>query len=741
MWKSRSPPTHSGNPDSESRRGFLFYYHQDNNTSKQDLVQKSPTSLLYFALFCTFTAKFTTVLKRAAFIVISLFLSLTIQAQNPTVDSVASQKSTSQIVKPIDSTFVVYYPVAFDSLFLLKPQVIDTSAFNAIDFDVLSKRNTIYSSLSNTGLAHQSMRYHTRNHTGFDMVLPSYAAYVQTDESMATFQSVLPYSEVRYVMTSGDKEQHLDVKFGRQFLPRFFLSFNFKSDYSPGIYKNNATSNNSFWINGNYTTKNHRYGVLAYWFRNKLDMQENGGIVDDEAYISHTENNAGVLATNLTSATNYVKASGFGLEHYFNLLSRTKNVQNKEEKPLNDSLANPQQNDTLTLDNDSNAPVLQTITQERKFTLGRICHSFKYQRNQLFYNESAPGVEFYSAFDTLMDQIKSTDTTIVRSIKNSVQWNSLGYQKYSDDIPFYVYGGVEYGIYRVSLYDYVENARTRIENYSQLIVNGGIITNLFKSTRLSAQAHLVTLGYQIGDFDADAQWRQYLGTQDKNFGITTLQAKIRRQSANWFEQNYYSNHFRWENDFKAATYLVLNANYQYRWFQIGFKQTSINNLIYFGLDAKPIQNDAFVSVSEAYGSTAVHLRRFDIEGFFSLQKASNEEVIHLPLFMGRLRFGLSQPIFHKAATLQPSITVNYFTKYYADAYMPALRCFYLQNEVKIGNFPFIDLAIAIKVKKANVYVAYSNMFLLTGNCNSFIAPHYPMRDSKFFIGINWRLFN
>ena len=45
------------------------------------------------------------------------------------------------------------------------------------------------------------------------------------------------------------------------------------------------------------------------------------------------------------------------------------------------------------------------------------------------------------------------------------------------------------------------------------------------------------------------------------------------------------------------------------------------------------------------------------------------------------------------------------------------------------------------LKKAHIFAAYSNMFLLTGNYNSFIAPHYPMRDSKIFIGVNWRLFN
>ena len=181
--------------------------------------------------------------------------------------------------------------------------------------------------------------------------------------------------------------------------------------------------------------------------------------------------------------------------------------------------------------------------------------------------------------------------------------------------------------------------------------------------------------------------------------------------------------------------------YNYKSYCIGVRQTSIAQYIYFGTDARPTQFDGMFSIREAYLSFNQSLGRFEFEGFACVQKASNEEVMHLPLFLGRLRFAYSQPVFHKAATIQPSLTVQYFTKYHADAYMPATRTFYLQNEVEIGNFPFIDLALSIKVKKANIYVAYSNMFLLTGNYNSFIAPHYPMRDSKFFFGINWRLFN
>ena len=380
-------------------------------------------------------------------------------------------------------------------------------------------------------------------------------------------------------------------------------------------------------------------------------------------------------------------------------------------------------------------------TKERKFTLGRICHNFSYLNNKLYYNETSPSAAFYQPYDTLFNDRKTTDTTIVRAIKNTLKWSSLGYQKHNDDIPFYLYAGITHGFYKVKHFDYLEEETVLARTYNQLSVNGGIIVNLFKSTRITGQGELVTLGYQIGDFDLKGQWKQFIGNTNKNYGVATLNAELKRQSANWFEESYYSNHFRWENDFKAATYLTFDLKYNYKNYGIGLRQTTISNLIYFGTDARPTQYDDIFSVREAYFNFYQSLGRFELEGFASLQKSSNAEVMHLPLLLGQLKVGYSQPIFHKAATLLPSLTVRYFTKYYADAYMPATRTFYLQNEVEIGNFPFIDLAVALKVKKAHIFAVYSNMFLLTGNYDAFIAPHYPMRSSKVFIGINWRLFN
>ena len=629
----------------------------------------------------------------------------------------------------IDSTLVTFYPIDFDSISLTKAHYLDTSTFNANRFDPLDNNRVLYSTLSNIGLAHKPMRFETSPSIGFDMGLPAFNQYIRTKKDLKTYLSLLPYSKIQYIMTTGDKEQHLNFQFGRQMMQGLFLSFEYNINYSPGGFTNSKAENNYFWVNALYTTKNQRYSALAYWFRNKIAVQENGGIIYDSVYINHQESDNSVILTNLTNASNYIKVSGVGFQQYFNLLPQFKNT----------TVAS-----TDTIATDSLAPIsVADSVVTRKFTLGRINHGFAYQRNQLFYNETSAGLPFYAPYDTIFS-LRSTDTTIIHQYHNSFTWNSLGYQRYSDDVPFYLYAGIDYDLYRIKHYDYIEDSSFIDRKHSQVILHGGVVTNLFGLTTISGHAQLVTLGYQIGDFDLRGQWKQRFGKQDNNpfkDCVLTFDIDLKRLSPTWFETEYYSNHFRWENDFHAATYLTMDLHGQYKFLHAGVKNTTINDYIFFDTDARPTQHDGVVSISEIYGSASATLGRFQLEGFFCLNMVSNKEVLHLPAFQSRLKFSYSQPIFKKAATLQPCLTVNYFTKYHADAYMPALRTFYLQNDILVGNYPFIDLALAINVKQADLFVQYSNMFLLTGNYDAFIAPHYPMRGSKIFFGINWRLFN
>ena len=671
--------------------------------------------------------------RKACLVFSILIFSVLGFSQNPDTDTIASKGPTGKPAQPIDSTLVTFYPLSLDSISLLAPHGLDTATFHANEFDPIGTHQVLYSTLSNIGLAHKPMRFHTDSHVGFDLSLPAYANYLKTEKDLKTYLSLLPYSEIRYVMTTGDKEQHLNFRFGRQFIQGLFLSLEYNVNYSPGQYKNNRSENNYFWINALYTTKDQRYRACAYWYRNKLAMQENGGIRYDSVYAQQQESDNGAILTHLTASTNFVKVSGAGFQQAFNLLPQYK----KEKTTPADSTAKA-----------LSTPVLDTIdqpesSQTRRFTLGRLQHTFAYQRQQRYFNETSATLPFYAAYDTIYNA-KTTDTTLIHAIRNGLTWNSLGYQRYSSNVPFYAYAGVNYDFYRIKQYNYIDDSTLIDRNHSQVILHGGVIMNLFGLTTVSGQAQLITLGYQIGDFDLMGLWEQRFGKQDNRFGkdlALRFSVDLKRQSPTWFETRYVSNHFRWENDFHAATYLTMDLQGQYKTYHIGLRNTTVNDLVYFGTDARPVQHDGIVSISELYGSASATLWRFQLEGFFRLNHVSNDQVMHLPAFQSRLKVSYAQPIFKQAATLHPSLTVNYFTKYHADAYMPALRTFYLQNDVLIGNYPFIDLALAINVKKADIWIQYSNLFLLTGNHDSFIAPHYPMRDSKIFIGINWRLFN
>ena len=522
--------------------------------------------------------------KRLAFVFILLTINILGFSQEPTQDSIAPKRPSPTPSLPIDSTFVTYNVYAFDSIFLNASKVVDTTTFHAAQYDYLQQDNTFYSTLSNTGMAHKSMRFNYLHHAGFDMTLPAFPALMQNENNMHSYLSVLPYSEIRYLMTVGDLEQHFHVRFGRQVTPRLLISFAFDTDYAPATFNNNKTINNAFWVNAKYITKSERYGVGAYWYRNKLEMGENGGIVNDENYTSHTETDNSVIPVNLINANNFIVSSGIGFEQYFNLLPKKKPQTMKENNHVaNDSIVvDAVAIDSIIRQSDSIRQEGIQETKDRKFTLGRICHSFSYLNNKLYYNETSPSVAFYQPYDTLLNDRKTTDTTLVRAIKNTLKWSSLGYQKYNDDIPFYLYAGITHGFYKVKHFDYLEEETTLTRNYNQLSVNGGIIVNLFKSTRITGQGELITLGYQIGDFDLKGQWKQFIGTANKNYGVATLDAELKRQSANWFEESYISNHFRWENDFKASTYLTFNLKYNYKSYCIGLKQTTVSNLIYFG---------------------------------------------------------------------------------------------------------------------------------------------------------------
>ena len=610
----------------------------------------------------------------------------------------------------MDSTYVKYFVKDFNNLTLGNTTSWDTTTLLSSYYDRLDNPYRIYQTLSNSGLAHKDIIFNIPCNLGFNSELKAFSSYLHNTNNIKFPIVLQPFTDITYM--SGDKkEQHLEILFCREFLPRFFITLNYDIDFSPGSYKYSKIQNSFFNGNFRYNTKNDRYGISGYYFHDKIDIQENGGIINDSIFINNLETDKSIISVNLTNATNLIKASGFALDQYFNILGPY--VKN---------------------DYDS-------ICKKNKIDIGRINHHFSYQRNKYVYEDTKPLSYFYQNFDPIIDSTKTFDSIYFHNIKNIIYWNTLGYKKYNNDIPFYLTFGMEHNFtYHAGYLDLATQERFNERNYSNLRVNAGIIINLFKSTRISGNAQIITSGYHAGDFFIEGQWKQFLGTYKKNIGALKFDVNLNRKSADWFEEYYYSNNFRWNNDFKPATSLLLHASYELPFLEIGIKNTNINNYIYFGTDARPHQHSGNISISSLYTNFYVNLNKFEFIGFASLQTTNNDKVIHVPSFQGKIKLAYNINLVKNISMMQPSIAINYFTEYYADAYMPALRTFYLQDQVKVGNYPYIDLCVTFKIKKANIFVQYTNMYSLTRDNRYFTTPHYPMRDSRFCFGVKWRLY-
>ncbi len=621
---------------------------------------------------------------------------------------VAVKPVLPQIV--VDSNRVDYFVQHFDSLYLGAIYTVDTSQIESVDFDLLTKGIHNYATLSNTGLAHQSHLLDIPFYNGFDMKAHVFQKYIMRDGQIRQLMPHQPYTRINYTMGS-KKEQHLNLSFSRALAPRLYAGLEFFLVNAPGPYTRSKSDNNGVYLSGRYSTKNERYAISAYYLYNKLQMQENGGLVADSIFENNIEDDRRIISVNLMNANNVLKHSGFGIEQYVNL-----------SRPLKGGI--------------------DFTGQKQRISIGRITHRMVYARNQMLYTDESPQVAFYQRFGPPIDTVGTHDSIFQDSFRNSLQWSTLGYQKHTEEIPFYLYGGIEHQFIKHQLYPGFDTL-IRDENrnsYSQYKPYAGIRIGLFRSSYLDGRLEYIRGDYAEGDLKLDARWRQYLGTTGRNIGSLHFELSIINQSPSWLYQRLHSNYFNWDNSFDKSRYVSFTGSYELKGFSAGANLNVLDRHVYLNYQALPEQATVTINVLHLFTAIKLKLGKFDIAGSLNYQKSDRDSLLALPDFSGRMKFTFTQSLFNSAATILPGFSISYNTPYYANAYMPALRSFYLQNEKKIGGYPYLDVFLGLKVKRTNLYIKYTNLYALMGEYNYYTTPGYPQRDPFFYFGLSWRFY-
>jgi len=172
--------------------------------------------------------------------------------------------------------------------------------------------------------------------------------------------------------------------------------------------------------------------------------------------------------------------------------------------------------------------------------------------------------------------------------------------------------------------------------------------------------------------------------------------------------------------------------------KVGTDIFRIKDFVYFNFDTLPAQYNQSLEIFKAYFSKSLKLGIADFDGSFVYQKVSEDEILRLPELMAYFSAAINFKIIKDALLTRAGIDVNYFSSYYANSYMPAIRNFYLQNEKKIGNNFHLNVFIDFNVKRTRFFLKAQNILSAFGNHTYYQVPHYPMQDLALKFGLSWR---
>jgi len=177
-----------------------------------------------------------------------------------------------------------------------------------------------------------------------------------------------------------------------------------------------------------------------------------------------------------------------------------------------------------------------------------------------------------------------------------------------------------------------------------------------------------------------------------------------------------------------------------RRFELGANYSLINNYIYYNTEGKPAQTSEELLVVSLFADKDFAFRNLHFRTRMLYQKASNQAYIQVPDFSAFVslyyKFVISNVLYS-----QIGVDTRYHTLYYGNAYSPETGLFHVQQETKIGNFPYIDAYANLRLKRTTAFFQMMNIgtYLLDGTY--FTTPHYPMPRATFRLGVAWAFYD
>ena len=298
------------------------------------------------------------------------------------------------------------------------------------------------------------------------------------------------------------------------------------------------------------------------------------------------------------------------------------------------------------------------------------------------------------------------------------------------------------------------------EKYNEhvLSVGGQLSKQEGKTLHYNAVAEIGLTGVDAGTLAID-------GNVDVNIPFLgdTLQVRgdafFHRETPSFYYRNYHARHLWWENDLDKTihTRIMGTLSFPKTRTKLRVAVDEIKNYTYFsqsyditeeglrtGVMVTPMQESGGINLLTAQLEQNFRLGILNWENQFTYQHSSKESVLPVPAFNAYTNLYIKFKVV-KVLNVDLGADMRYFTSYEAPDYSPYMGQYTVQgngeNNVKIGNYPIVNVYANVHIKHTRFFVMMSHINAGEGDKNYFFAPHYPMNERVFRIGVSWNFFN
>jgi hypothetical protein len=638
-------------------------------------------------------------MKRIFSILLLVFVSFGLSAQKK---DAPKQKIVKQWTLSPDFSEEVSLP--FDTVFSLCQR-----------YRVSDRYSSLNATLGNYGLPFYQINFFDRIFDPDEFIYAYYYPFMYLPVKNVFMNTQVPFTEL--VWTFGaprtTSEQTFRIRHSQNITR--YLNFGLIYDiiFSLGQYNYQRAEDKDFTFFTSYTSPKYKLYFAAGI--NNLTSHENGGVIDTAQLDLYNTRDVPINLGGLNLATSKIKNRNILLVQRYTIGGQSAKSDSTKQKPKG----------FLGLS-------------------GTFSHIFIWEKNSRSYTDYYPESGFYDSI--YINTLQTYDSLYSRSLKNTVRFDFTT----DESRKIRLGGGV--GI-RNELFRYSQIVPTHDTNYADTVAwnkyNNALVGRLYNDIGKFgwiAYGELYLTGYRAGDFSLTGKISKTFGWKKGDATWVVTGGIVNRQPSFWYEQ-WGGNHFEWHNNFKKEFRIDLGTVFSYpaRKAELKFNYAIIDNFTDFNTDALPSQHEGGLSVVAITAKKEFRAWKFHLATDILLQQSSNPEILDLPLFTTQSALYFEHLFRFKKTggklNAQLGADVIYHTSYYAYSYMPATGRFYRQEKTKTGEYPFLNVFLNLKLKRARIFVMYDHVLSGWMGYDYYMVPAYPMNFRMIRYGIAWTFYN